>query len=136
MHAGTVARPSRWPSFGIAAMFDFDSGKFLIVGIVALILVGPKDLPRLFRALGRIIAKMRGLQTTLQDHLNDLVKEADIDGVERQLKAETWLDIARDPKTAMRGRLPSASAPAAAAPAATDELDYASKEMRDYLASS
>ena len=117
-------------------MFDFDSGKFLIVGLVALILVGPKDLPRLLRMLGQMVAKMRGLQTQLRQHVDDLVKEADIDGVERQLKAEGWLDIARDPKTAMRGRLPAANIPAAAAPAAPVELNYASKEMRDYLASS
>jgi sec-independent protein translocase protein TatB len=40
-------------------MFDFDAGKFIIIGIVALIVIGPKELPRVMRQAGQAAAKMR-----------------------------------------------------------------------------
>jgi Sec-independent protein translocase protein TatA len=40
-------------------MFDFDAGKLIIVGIVALIVIGPKELPRVMLQVGQAAAKMR-----------------------------------------------------------------------------
>jgi sec-independent protein translocase protein TatB len=115
-------------------MFDLDASKILIVGVVALIVVGPKDLPRALRIVGRAVGKMRRVRNEVRGQFTELMKEADLDGTKRELdviERSTHLDIAVNPKTAMRGQLPGAAdAQAAAGPA---EETYASDEMRDYL---
>ena len=42
-------------------MFDIGFTELLVIGIVALIVVGPKDLPQMFRTLGRFTARLRAL---------------------------------------------------------------------------
>ena len=42
-------------------MFDLGWTELLVIGVVALIVVGPKDLPVLFRNVGRFMGKMRGM---------------------------------------------------------------------------
>lgn len=115
-------------------MFDIESGKLLIVGIVALVLIGPKDLPRALRMLGKAKVKLRGLKTTVQNQMNDLMQEADVDGVKQQLNSLGWAEIAANPQTAMRGALPAI----AGKETVTDDekkIEYASPEMRAYQAS-
>ncbi|MDE0112845.1 MAG: Sec-independent protein translocase protein TatB, partial [Albidovulum sp.] len=51
-------------------MFDIGWSELLIIGIVALIVVGPKDLPGMFRALGRFTGKMRGMAREFQRAMN------------------------------------------------------------------
>ena len=59
-------------------MFDFDAGKLLIIGIVALVVIGPKDLPRVLRQLGQAIAKMRRMAAEFQGQFMEAMKEADM----------------------------------------------------------
>jgi sec-independent protein translocase protein TatB len=59
-------------------MFDFDAGKLIIIGIVALIVIGPKDLPRVLRQLGQALAKMRRLAADFQGQFMEAMKEADM----------------------------------------------------------
>ena len=47
-------------------MFDVGWSELLVIGIVALIVVGPRDLPGMFRALGRFTAKARGMAREFQ----------------------------------------------------------------------
>ena len=123
-------------------MFDLDFSKLLIVGAVALIVVGPKDLPRLLRTLGQVVGKMRRMRNDIQSQFTDLMREADLEEAKGQIDAiarSTHMDIAVNPKTAMRGQLPSApDAPEASATTVEGLADavYASPEMRDYLAPS
>ncbi len=59
-------------------MFDFDAGKLILIGIVALIVIGPKDLPRVLRELGRAVGKMRRMATEFQGQFMEAVREADM----------------------------------------------------------
>ncbi len=59
-------------------MFDFDAGKLILIGIVALVVIGPKDLPRVLRELGRAVAKMRRMATEFQGQFMEAVREADM----------------------------------------------------------
>ena len=115
-------------------MFDLDVSKIVIVGVVALIVVGPKDLPRILRIVGQAVGKMRRIRSEVRGQFTELMKEADLDATKRELEAlerSSHVDIAINPKTAMRGQLPAAAdAQVAAGPA---EETYASAEMRDYL---
>jgi sec-independent protein translocase protein TatB len=51
-------------------MFDFDASKLIIVGIVALIVIGPKELPRVMLQVGQAAAKMRGMAAEFRSQFN------------------------------------------------------------------
>jgi sec-independent protein translocase protein TatB len=66
-------------------MFDFDAGKFIIIGIVALIVIGPKELPRVMRQLGQAAAKMRRMTAEFRGQFMDAIREADIDDIKADM---------------------------------------------------
>ena len=55
-------------------MFDVGWSELLLIGIVALIVIGPEDLPRMFRALGRITAKARGMAREFSMAMDDAAR--------------------------------------------------------------
>ena len=67
-------------------MFDFGFGytEMFVVAVVAIIVIGPKDLPRVLRAFGKTVAKMRGMAREFQSHLDSAMKEAGIDEVKKE----------------------------------------------------
>ncbi|MDR7125101.1 Sec-independent protein translocase protein TatB [Pseudotabrizicola sp. 4114] len=70
-------------------MFDFGMSELLVIGIVALIVIGPKDLPELFRSLGRFTAKMRGMAREFSRAMEAAADEAGVKDVARDLKNVT-----------------------------------------------
>ena len=67
-------------------MFDFGFGytEMFVIAVVAIIVIGPKDLPRVLRAFGKTVAKMRGMAREFQGHLDSAMKEAGIDEVKKE----------------------------------------------------
>jgi sec-independent protein translocase protein TatB len=67
-------------------MFDFGFGytEMFVVAVVAIIVIGPKDLPRVLRAFGKTVNKMRGMAREFQGHLDSAMKEAGIDEVKKE----------------------------------------------------
>jgi len=67
-------------------MFDFGFGytELFVIAVVAIIVIGPKDLPRVLRGLGKTMAKMRGMAREFQGHLDSAMKEAGIDEVKKE----------------------------------------------------
>ena len=65
-------------------MFDFDVGKLLIFGIVALAVIPPKDLPRVMRTVGQVIGKMRRMAAEFQGQFMEAMKEADLESVKKE----------------------------------------------------
>ena len=83
-------------------MFDFDIGKLMVVGIVALAVIPPKDLPRVMRTVGQVMGKMRRMAAEFQGQFMDAMREADLDSVRKELetlnekaKIESDLDAVR-----------------------------------------
>lgn len=58
-------------------MFDIGWTELLVIAVVAIIVVGPKDLPRMLRAFGQTIGKMRRMANEFQSTFNDALKEAE-----------------------------------------------------------
>src|SRR5271156_301477 len=58
-------------------MFDLDASKLLVVGIVALAVIPPKDLPRVLRTVGQYVGKMRRMASEFQGQFMDAMKEAE-----------------------------------------------------------
>ena len=67
-------------------MFDFDAGKFLIVGVIALIFIPPKDLPRVLRQAGQFVGKMRRMASDFQGQFMDAMREADMADIRAEAK--------------------------------------------------
>ena len=67
-------------------MFDFGFGysEMFVIAVVAIIVIGPKDLPRVLRALGKTVAKMRGMAREFQGHLDSAMKETGFDEVKKE----------------------------------------------------
>lgn len=66
-------------------MFDIAWSEFLIVAVVALVVVGPRDLPALLRNVGRMIGTVRRMAGEFQTQFNDALKEAELDELRREV---------------------------------------------------
>ncbi len=73
-------------------MFDLGWTELLLIGIVALIVVGPKDLPQLFRGIGRFMGKARTMARDFSRAMNEAADEAGVSEINKTIKA------AADPK--------------------------------------
>ncbi|SIT76380.1 Sec-independent protein translocase protein TatB [Pontibaca methylaminivorans] len=70
-------------------MFDLGWSELLLIGIVALIVVGPKDLPVLFRNVGRFIGKAKGMAREFTNAMNEAADESGLRDVSKSLKTAT-----------------------------------------------
>ncbi len=57
----------------------------LVVAVVAIIVVGPKDLPGMLRTVGKSVKKVRGMAGDFQRQFDDALKEAELDGVKKTI---------------------------------------------------
>lgn len=64
-------------------MFDIGATELLVIAIVAIIVVGPKELPRMLRTVGQLVSKARTMAREFQSHLNDAADEAGLDEVRK-----------------------------------------------------
>jgi sec-independent protein translocase protein TatB len=118
-------------------MFDFDLSKMILVGVVALVVVGPKELPAVLRALARTLAKLRRVQASVRTAVDTLVADAGLDSVDRELEGlgkTMRVNIALNPATAMRSSLPSSERIGARPEAEEEAPQFVSPEMQAYLA--
>ena len=60
-------------------MLDLGWSEILIIGVVALIVVGPKDLPKMLRTLGQYAGRARGIARDFQRSMDDAARQADIE---------------------------------------------------------
>ena len=66
-------------------MFDIAPTELLLCAVVALVVIGPKDLPRAMRTVGQFVAKMRGVGRHFRSSFDEMVREAELKEME-----ETW----------------------------------------------
>ena len=69
-------------------MFGIDSGELLIIAVVALVVIGPKDLPRVMRTLGNFIGRARGMARHFRSGFETMMREAELEEMEKKWKAE------------------------------------------------
>lgn len=70
-------------------MFDLGLMEMLVIGVVALIVVGPKDLPGLFRSAGNFIGKAKGMAREFSSAMNAAADEAGVNDINNTIKAAT-----------------------------------------------
>lgn len=66
-------------------MFDIGWSELLLVAVLALVFVGPKDLPRLMRTAGRYVGKMRAMAREFQQSFEDLARESELEELRQQV---------------------------------------------------
>lgn len=66
-------------------MFDLGWTELLVIAVVAIVIVGPKDLPRALRAVGKYTGKARRMAGDFQRQFNEAVREADLDDVKKSV---------------------------------------------------
>ncbi len=118
-------------------MFDFDIGKMLVVAIVALAVIPPKDLPRVMRTVGQLMGRMRRMAAEFQGQFMDAMREAEFDSVRKELTElnqkttasltelnQTMATGSFDPAAMIRDEVTKAAEPQAhlPAPAPTSEI--------------
>jgi sec-independent protein translocase protein TatB len=87
-------------------MFGIDSSELLLIAIVALVVIGPKELPGLLRTWGRWMAQMRGMAAEFRGHVDEMVRQSDLDEVKKQLTASSGLDLqSLDPTKEIRSHI-------------------------------
>jgi sec-independent protein translocase protein TatB len=77
-----------------------------LIAIVALVVIGPKELPGLLRTWGRWMAQMRGMASEFRGHVDEMVRQSDLDEVKKQLTASSGLDLqSLDPTKEIRSHI-------------------------------
>src|SRR5262245_7102011 len=66
-------------------MFDISWSELLLIGIVALIVIGPKELPGALRTLGQWMAKVRRMAAEFQGQFQEAMREAEIDQLKKDM---------------------------------------------------
>lgn len=69
-------------------MLDFNAPEFLVVAIVALIVIGPKDLPKAMRFLGKWVGRARGVARQFRSGFDNMIRESELAELEKQWAAE------------------------------------------------
>ena len=75
-------------------MFDlFDGPKLILIGIVMLIMIPPKDLPGVMRQIGKTIAQLRRMAGEFQGQFTEAMREAELHELKKDVEKMTKLDI-------------------------------------------
>src|ERR1700682_1966966 len=77
-------------------LFDIGWSGLLLIGVVALVFIGPKDLPRALRVAGYWFRKAQNLSREFQSSVDQMIREAELDEMREQLKKATEFDIEKE----------------------------------------
>ena len=85
-------------------MFGVDTSELLLIAVIALVFIGPKDLPRVMRTAGQWIGKVRGMARHFTSGVETMMREAELEEMEKQWRAENeriMREFPDDPSQAM-----------------------------------
>ena len=66
-------------------MLDFGAGELVVIGVVALVAIGPKELPGVLRTIGQMVGKMRRMAGDFQGQFNDAMREAEFADAQKMI---------------------------------------------------
>lgn len=85
-------------------MFDIAWSELMVIAVIALVVIGPKDLPKAIFALGKWVRKARGVAREFQTHIDDMMRETELDELRkealktRDLNIKKMMEDTIDPK--------------------------------------
>ncbi len=92
-------------------MFDFAWSELMLIGLVALIVIGPKDLPRVLRTAGKWVSQARAVAREFQGSIDQMIRESELEDVRREVEKVASTDIGHqieksiDPTGELQGAL-------------------------------
>ena len=89
-------------------MFDIGGWEFLVIAILAIIVIGPKDLPATVRIVSQWARKARGLAREFQSGLDEMAREVDLDNLGNDISAGISLDGIENPLEDVKRELEAA----------------------------
>jgi sec-independent protein translocase protein TatB len=69
-------------------MFDIGYSELLLIAVVALIVIGPKDLPRVMRTVGHWVGRARGMARHFRSGVDTMMREAELEEMEKKWREE------------------------------------------------
>lgn len=81
-------------------MFGVDTSELLVVAIIALLFIGPKDLPQVMMKLGRWIGQVRGYARHFTSGVENVIREAELEEMEKKWREENQRILAQFPSDA------------------------------------
>jgi sec-independent protein translocase protein TatB len=96
-------------------MFDVAPSELMLLAVVTLVVIGPKELPRVMRTVGTWMGRARGMANQFKAGLDEMVREAELAEMEKHWKAENERIMRehQDAMAALEGQVLPASAPPA-----------------------
>jgi sec-independent protein translocase protein TatB len=82
-------------------MFDFAWSELALIAVVALVVIGPKDLPRVMRVVGQWTRRARAIAREFQGSLDQMVREAELDDVKRHIDRASSFDVEHEIRRAV-----------------------------------
>lgn len=119
-------------------MFDIGWSELMLIGIVALIVIGPKELPTVLRTVGRTVTKLRRMAGEFQGQFQEALREADVADMRKEISDVTesarstlatsdmfdpLRSIREEIRNTVEGSAPVPASPAPASPAPALDFD-------------
>jgi len=76
-------------------MFDFAWSELMVIGAVALVVIGPKDLPKALKTAGMVVRRARSLAREFQHSIDDMIREAELEEVRKTVQETTRFDLGK-----------------------------------------
>src|SRR5207302_9950628 len=73
-------------------LFDIGWSELLLIGVVALVFIGPKDRPRALRVAGYWVGRARTLSREFQSSIDQMIRDDELDEIRQDLKEATEVD--------------------------------------------
>ena len=81
-------------------MFGVDTSELLVVAVVALLFIGPKELPRVMMTIGRWIGRMRGYPPHFTSGIENVIREAELEEMEKSWREQNQRILSQYPANA------------------------------------
>jgi sec-independent protein translocase protein TatB len=74
-------------------MFDFAWSEIAVLGVIALVVIGPKDLPRALKTAGFMVRRARGMAREFQNSVDDMIRDAELQEIREQAAKAAGVDL-------------------------------------------
>jgi len=82
-------------------MFDFAWSELALIAVIALVVIGPKDLPRVMRIVGQWTRRARAIAREFQGSLDQMMREAELDEVKRHIDRASSFNVENEIRRAV-----------------------------------